>query len=396
MENDNRVEIDMLKELAQEQEEILMKGQEVTKKRDITPIFWIGLKQKLKKAENPIIVIRGQQTLGKSTCACYLAYILNDMIRKLGLETSLPQQEEINIHNYISANQLEFLRITRQPENKIKRVWCIIDEFSDMSGTGSNSTTEVALLKSFFKICAQKWIYQIYCTPGKNYDEYGLIILNVIDSDKQKGITNLEVYYNDPSSQNQIPLGYITLKVHEIINKSWYKEYQTKKHKAIELLMEYNISDPRVMEAALITLIAYDKNKELAELGEKDVNVIAADLDGIKREVKAVYSIIGDELVKQRISGMIGLIASIGKSKQELTRNRQKPLTTEQENGIKRRIEITKKKFDQLYQDNLNLIHVYLNYLSLGKDNIVKNHIIQLCKKYNIPIKEEQKNDTSE
>lgn len=382
------VTVDSLKTLYLDIKEKLIHPSEIT--TDITNAFWRGIREKLIKGEQLKIVIKGQTTKGKSTAGLYIKWVINRIIQDLKLNTSYTGEEDE--YSLISANQIEFMRVARR--RNLRHVCCQIDEFSNMARSGLNSTTEENMWAWYDKVCAQKYLHLIYCTPGRDFDRYGIIVLDILDVDKEKSITRMKVYYNNPTDPGMIFLGYLTIDVTEILNKDWYRIYRRKKNYAMDLLLQESIKDIRELEFALVSLIGYEKCKRLAKLGVKENEIVGTRVDGIIRETKAVYSLTSRQEVITKVRALITPIVLIRKAQDEIDRPRVKKLTPKQIEEKKEEIKIYEEELKELYEIQLELVELYLKYASIGDKN-AEEEVLKLCKKYNIPISEVNEDGSS-
>lgn len=379
-ETDKRVTVDALKKLYLELKEKLIRPEEITE--DITPIFWKGIRDKLEKKEQLKIVIQGQTTKGKSTAGCYIKWCINKIIQDQKIPTTYTTEEETE-YDLIASNQIEFMRIARRED--LHQVCCLIDEFSDMARSGANATTEEHLLEWYNKVCAQKYLHLIFCTPGNDYNKYGIIILDILDVDKEKGITKLKCYYNNPTDIRTQFLGYITIDITNILKKEWYKLYRQRKQFAMDLLLKESIKDVRELEFALVSLITYQKCIRLAQLGVKDTDIINTRVSMTIRETKAVYSLIAQNELISRVKGLITPIIMTRQKTEELNKERNKPLTQKRTDEIHEEIKIYEQESIELINIQKDLIKLYIQYASIGNKN-TKKEILDLCEKYNIQI----------
>lgn len=381
---DDRVTIDVLKDQCNRiRKKLIKEGAIETEIPDITPLFFKGIRQKIIKKECLSLVIRGQTTKGKSTAGLLLKYIINNIINEI-FPTETTYKGDQNEFELIGSNQIEFTRISRRQD--LFQVCALVDEFSDMARAGSGATTEEKLLDWNMKVCAQKYIHKIWCTPRNDYDNYGILILDVIDTNKPQKITKLKVYYNEPHEQNQmIPIGVITLDVGEIIEKDWYKQYRKKKEFAMDLLLQNTIRDIRELEQALIKLITYQKCKELAGIGHNDTNYTRTKIKETGREFGAVYSIVGLDEITQETHSMLSLLIRRNSLEQSLTRNRQKPLTSQQKEEITKQIKAYENEIAREIKETTRLIQLYIEYMRIG-DKYFENKVKDFCNKYNINI----------
>lgn len=373
------VTVDVLKGLYLDLKDRLIKESDITE--DITALFLKGLRQKISKGEQLKIVIRGQTTKGKSTTGLYLKWIINQMIQTIPNakkdSTYKPEYE----YDLIASNQIEFLRIARKT-NKYKQVCCQIDEFSDMGKSGMNSTTEENLLSWYDKVCAQCYIHLIYCTPVRDYDKYGLIILDIVDVDKKDFITKLKVYYNNPTDNYAQFLGYITLNVKEILNKKWYSTYRKKKHFAMNLLLNKGIMDIRKLEFALVSLIAYKKSLKEAKLGLKENEMIKIRVRDASQETQAVYSMLSENDVIGTVKALITPVTEIVKIKSKLNNPK---ITHTQRDQLMEELRLYTELKEDLYKTQTELLQLYKEYTKIGNESKEKE-ITKLEKQYNLKI----------
>lgn len=252
-----------------------------------------------------------------------------------------------------------------------------------MGKSGANATTEEHLLEWYNKVCAQKYLHLIYCTPRSDYDRYGLIVLEILDVDKEHYTTKIKVHYNNPNDGQQYFLGYLTINVKDIINKEWYKTYRERKMFAMDLLLKESIKDVRELEFALITLMGYKQCRQLAELGVKDRDIVRTKLDTLIREAKAVYSLVSKEEVVARVTAILTPVLMIKHARNELHKNRVKPLTPQQTDELKQQIQIFQKELLLMYQEQEKLIQMYLKYTEIGNKG-QNEEIKRICKKYKL------------
>lgn len=252
-----------------------------------------------------------------------------------------------------------------------------------MAGSGYNATTEQNLLEWYDKVCAQKYLHTIYCTPRNDYDKFGIIVMEVLDVEKEKGITKLKVYYNNPTDTRMVFLGYMTINVTDILKQEWYELYRQRKQFAMDLLLKQSIKDPRELEFALVTLISYQKSKRLAELGVKDIDIITTKVDESVRETKAVYSILSGMAIASKVKALLTPIVNTEQLKNELRKNRKEPLTEKQREEIKEKIQIYKEEFIKLYNHHMDLINLHLDYVKIGNKSQEKT-IKDICEKYEL------------
>jgi hypothetical protein len=203
------VDVDCLKEVKLEIQEKLISKEEAMQ-TDITPMFYRGMKQKLIKGENISILLKAQTTKGKSTLGLAILDIGNAMIKDLPelYEKSSLKDDNDDYFKYISQDQVSFLRLARNPN--LKNVFSMIDEWSSIANSGINSMIESKYMDYYDAVCSQRFLHRIFCTPTSEYDKSALLILNIIDVDKANFITKCELYYNDPTERQPVPLGTVT------------------------------------------------------------------------------------------------------------------------------------------------------------------------------------------
>ena len=383
MTSDDRVPVDALKYQWLQLKDKLMSEAEIEQKvGEITPIFFRGLREKLIKGEKINIVIGNTQTRkGKSTLGLFLKYTLHQMIKDLKQNTSYTDENKDEFE-LIASNQIEALRIFRRRD--IHNVSVLVDEFSSMGKTGLGATTEESYLNWYENVSAIKRIHTIYCTPNNEYDKYGLILLEIYDINKQTKITKARVYYNDQSLQRKQLLGYISVKVEDILNKPWNKQYLTKKSMAIDMLLSNAIRDVRELEFAIVKLITFQKHRRLAELGNNDRNLIKEKITETTREIGGVYTILQTEEALSSVLGLTNLIIERNKKTKELTRtNRRVPYTEEEKEAIREEIKTYDEEIVKNISESKRLIKLYIDYMSIGND-IFANRISGILEKYNI------------
>lgn len=375
------VEVDKLKQLYLESRDRLIKPEEVT--RDITPIFYTGIRQKLIKKERITITIIAQTTKGKSTLGLNIKESINEIIKDLAKEEKLSTtlQKTHNPYELISANQIEYMRIVRRQD--LYQVCSHVDEFSPMAKSGLNSSTEENLLEYYNTVCAQKYIHTIYCTPGHEYDKYGLLIIEIIDTDMSLGITKAKLYYNNPTDIRAVPLGHITINVNNTLKSDWYKTYRKRKDFAMDLILQESIKDVRELEFALVTLIAYKDCKRLAEIGKVNTDIISLKLNSIIRETKAVYSLLSKNEIISNVRGLLTPLQEIKNVQNLLWKNRKTPLTETQKAQYEEQISIYKKELQKMLQEYLYLLDLYKKYSEIGNPTALKE-IENLEKKYSL------------
>jgi hypothetical protein len=377
-----QVTVDSLKALYLELKDKLIPEQDI--KEDITTLFWRGIRQKLEKGERIQIGCTGQTTKGKSTIGMKIKWTIHRIIKEMYEQKIIKKttyQGQKDEYDLIAANQIEFLRIARR--NDIYQVCAQIDEFSKMGESGANATTEQNLMEWYNNVCAQRYIHMVLCTPENDYDKYSILILKIIDVDKQKNITKCRLYYNDPSDQRPYLIGYVTINVEDIIQQPWYKTYRQKKDYAMNLLLQESVKDLRELEFALVSLITYQKCKRLAEVGVKDTDIIGTKADETIREVKAVYSFVSKADVISKVKALITPITEIRRAIKALTKPREKPLDAKTEEDLLEQIKIFKQEHKKLVDYHKQLIQLYLDYTAIG-DTQLNRELIANIKQNNI------------
>jgi hypothetical protein len=385
MEKNNKVDMDVLKfHWYQINERLINSGEVVKETGDITQIFFKGLYQKLIKKEPIKIIVKGTTGKGKSTVGLFIKNKINLMIKDLeekGLsingKKSSYKDENKDEFELIASNQIEFSRIARREE--LFQVCAQIDEFSDMSTTGLNSSIEKNFLAWYNKVCAQKYIHRIYCTPNNDYDDQADLILEVIDVNKPNKLTKLKViYYN-------LEIGIITVNVKDILEKEWYDKYLQKKFFAMNLMLKSTIRDIRELEFALVKMIVYKLLKPLAESAYMDKSLVKNKIKVASKEVGAVHSIIGESELSSQTEAILQLVVSKGKNVRELYKNRKVQLNENQKEFFENNVEMYQKEIENEEKEAINLIQLYIEYMSIGSNEIPKK-VIEICKKYDINV----------
>lgn len=346
----------------------------------VLSIFTKGIREKLIKRECLSILIKAQTTKGKSTLAFFLMRFINKMITDLGQKTSF--EDEDQLFQLISSNQIEFTRIARRPD--LYNVCTTIDEYSHMGETGAQATIERQQFRWRENVCAQKFIHKIMCTPSSEYDEVALLILHIIDKDETNKTVLCKLFYNDPTETIPIYLGNLMFDIHSVLGTYWLNLYRIKKFFAIELAEQDMIRDVRELEEALVVLLTIIKCTELAESGHGDRNLTKCRVRDSAREIGAVYSIIGEELVYKYAQSVIELMVEKSQLIRRLKKNANK-MTLEELQQIRKTIDIYTDNIRAELQKYLRLTKLYIKYMSIG-DNQIGLNIQTICDKYGIDL----------
>jgi hypothetical protein len=314
---------------------------------DLTNDFLESLKFRIKHGQLITITIRGETALGKSTLALYFKKFINDLLIKAKKRECKDEKERDKLEYYtILSDQIEAVRFFMKDERNI----CIlIDEYSTMSQSGENATTEQGLYLTYSDIFAQRFCHRIQCTPraGSVFDTTSTYILDVQATDKKKGTTLAILYYNDPTSSRGIPfpLGYLRIDVNDLIKKwrevefisrkknktsneeklikekgkdDFYIRYMSKKFKRMDLMDEKGVRDIRELERSKIILEVYNRCKKGVNGIDKELyrGALKIQLTNYLREQKILtYSMIGKASTIEDIDNMLSILHSIQKTK---------------------------------------------------------------------------------
>jgi hypothetical protein len=171
--------------------------------------------------------------------------------------------------------------------------------------------------------------------------------------------------------------------------KEWYKKYRQKKFYAMSLVMDKGVKDVSVLENALISLIVVEKMRKLAEAGDVDRDLISIKVDSASKEIGGCYSMFAKDDFITRSTAILTLIAKGVKFQNELTRtNRRIQLTPEQRKLFEDKVILYKDEFKEAYNTELELVNMYIEYESIGRESFVKKKLIEICNRYNIEVNE--------
>lgn len=367
--------------------------------RDLTYDFWVSLRERIKRGRLITISVRGETALGKSTCSLVIKKFINDCLRKFGKRSS---EENINEIEYetICSDQIEANRFFLKD---YKNVCVLIDEYSALSQSDFNATTEQNLFLFHTDTMAQKFIHKVFCTPRAHsmYDAGATYLLDIIAIDKEKGSTFCRLYYNDPTSGSigGLALGSITIKVNDLIKnwreiestfrkqhrtkeeekkierlaeKDYYIRYMIKKFRRLSLLEKHGVKDIRQLERAVIILECYKRLEYLADGRGAGVtrDVISGQtptvIANVLREMKLLHSSIGRADIEQEINSILYGLNTISKMECGLDK-RLHGKKTMLEKDEKKCIEITqvmkkahKKRLEDLEKD-VQILNEYYN-----------------------------------
>jgi hypothetical protein len=328
---------------------------ELVLRRDLTAEFWITLKQKIENGGLISIAVRGEVTSGKSTVGLAIKAEVNKLIMELGLNKNIDE------YKTIVSDLLEWNRAIM---NKEDNVCYLIDEWSELGGSGENSTTEASLYQTQADIAAQRYLHKIQCVPrtGTVYDNTSTILLDTIGRDSKKKTTLCRLYVNDPTDPILTPLGTINVYVGDVIEEDYYKRYRKKKFARISLMDREGVRDIRELEASAITLEAYKQLKGISTISEKMPNeLITITVKTILQDRKLFYSIVGKVSVENPIRALLGTAYTISKLKRKIA---DKPMPEQAIKDIKKMIKIMEEKLNGMLkteQRNVEILEQYNN-----------------------------------
>lgn len=202
---------------------------------EITSEFWEAIKRYYKQRTNIVFNFNGHTTDGKSiTCATIIAKINKEYFNR-----------EMKA-KYILGNQQEYSYWVNKNPNETE-LMLQIDEFSNLAGTGENSSIETQFLEEISNIHAQTYIGRGYCSPKAIGDPNCLFHLEVAHKDIDGQFNVCYVYYNLTRGGTSYPqiIGHIIVDVSETLKSQWYKEYREKKFQKIDLLRIHKIYHER-------------------------------------------------------------------------------------------------------------------------------------------------------
>jgi len=353
--------------------------------RDITEEYLVSKKQYYDKGRTLREMFEGDTRTGKSTCALMSAYEDNFCVLRHKEDSTLNKKGDINMFPLIASTPDEFVRIAKMPH--IKQTALVLDEgVQVMEQGGLSSSTDQSFAKYIQQIVAEKGLHVKICSPDPRAREGCLLVHRMWANIKKEKLTYTKLYYQNFTEARLVPLGVVKWDVSDILAKDWYKLYGKKKTFAYELVLNNAIRSIRDLEFALIILIAYEHSKSLLEAGIKDVDVLSTRIDKAMKELKHLYSFIAKEELTSKLRAFCTLRVKIAESKYELTRtNRVKPLGEPERKRLEETAKVCKKDLEGLHKDYLDLIKLYIRYLSIG-DNYILHDIMKLCRKYGFKV----------
>jgi hypothetical protein len=320
---------------------------------DITSVFWESIRDRVLHNALITITIRGETTSGKSTVALYIKHMINSLIVSTG------KNNEIDEYKTICSDQIEF---TRAIMKNWRNVCFSIDEWSELGKSGENATTENNLFTFYTDVCAQRYIHRVMCTPKalNQFDKASVILLDVLGRDDEKKETLCKVYYNDPSQlMGAVPLGTVKFEVGELIGEEWYLRYRRKKFARIDLLDKYGVKDVRELEISAMTLMAYERLKDMARASAKvPQELVETTTKHILQDEKLFYSILGMGVIVTRTRALLDLPHTLEKTKKKL----RKPLHEDEHEEQEKLKDALEKALDESVARHKKNVEVLKQY----------------------------------
>ena len=382
---ETKVTYTILDEIAEEEKKKLIDESNFVW-NDITEEYLLSKRQFYDKGRTIRELFEGDTRTGKSTIALMSAYEDNSCILRHKKESTLSKEGEIDMFPLIASSPDEFIRIAKRPD--IKQTALILDEgVQSLQEGGLSSSTDQSYAKYIQQIVAEKGLHLKTCTPDPQARAGHLLIHRMWANNKNEKLTFTRLYYQDFTDGRLIPLGIVKWDVSDILKKDWYKLYLKKKTYAYQLVLNNAIRSIRDLEFALIVLIAYEHSKKLLETGIKDVDVLSIRIDKAMKELNHLYSFIAKEELTSKLRAFCTLKVKIAEAEHDLKRtNRVKPLGEPEKKRLQETAKVCKSDLKDLEQDYLNLIKLYIEYLSIG-DSYILDDVMKLCKKYKFKVK---------
>lgn len=333
------------------------------RKRDMSDLFVAELYKRHEKRYLINIQIRGEQASGKSLVGYTIKRFISIVLLK----------EKSNV-NQICPDQIDFLNKIK--DMKVKNTCLMIDEWNELSTTGYNATTTMALLIYFNEVQAQRYIHKICCSPEKIVDMTARIILEVIDKDIPNKTTRCLCFYIVHRDGIRIEqcVGFVDIDVSTAIeNKTWLA-YTKRKFQRMKNLMEKGIIDNRKSDDSEIILKVVDKLRNMAVVnGIVQRDLVRSYIDIVQDRFTPI-SIYGEDKLTGTIYGILILLKNVS--------------------GINNRIRKLEKIVKKIGSGNIKELKYYKKQLKVWKDSKVdiiskfeesiKNHedIIQTLRKF--------------
>lgn len=262
--------------------------------QDMTNIFLTEFLMMTEKREYLNINVNGLPASGKSTVGIALLLLGMNHIKK-----------PFTLWN-IARDQTEYgRRIKNDCENT--DTFLLIDEWNELETTGFNSSKRQAYLETESDLLGQRNIRKIGCSPKNQVDKNAFIIIEVLQQDRNIGVTRCLLYYKLYASgqEYQQLLGHIDVDVTAAMKHIVYNEYRKRKFERMDLIVKEGVDSPERLYQARIIYDVSNELRKLARSGMVNRALIKLRLDNYAQEKKELLSIIGREDLVDSIKGIL-------------------------------------------------------------------------------------------
>lgn len=361
----------------------VMPDPEEVEKRDITPVFYAELYDLIRHNEIILININGIMRTGKSTVALEICRFINEELLGKTMNAS-----------YIDADQSMFQDRVNKSPNMVNQCR-VIDEYNKMSDTGLGSSVRNKEAEQFTEVQAVRLIHKISCSPDTLTDNMTQIILDIISKDKEnKGTWCLLKYRSKTASGTQVlPLGRVFIDVSKTLGAKWYKLYNYKKEKRIDIYNKDNILDDRDPKEASALLHFYNNYKLVCKFRRIQRAELLVSLRNYLRKKIERGSFLSEDRLLKSISGLLDKVYFLEKMKSELKLAQlgktKRLYSPEEVSELQEIIKIEETALFETIEYYLHLQKVYKDYCEV--DNLTENKLVDT--EFNRLLEQEKKNN---